>query len=190
MMPLLVDDDPAIRDLFSLFITRVGHTPCTAANGRECIGLLGSMKPDVIMLDIMMQPMDGWDTLTAIRNSPATKDLPVTMFSGKPPAPAELQQYGSWMDDYLMKPLEFRNLPAILGEIVERSSQVQEEIRILKRDEPDPARAEEYGALRRSTYLYRKYARSFRSEEYETAIRLQEERLRQLRDPLPEGQRS
>jgi two-component system OmpR family response regulator len=187
MILLMVDDDPAIRELFSLFITRQGNTPHTAANGGECISLLETLKPDVIMLDIMMLPMDGWDTLSAIRANPETRDLPVTMFSGKPPAPSDLQQFACRIDDYLMKPLDFKNLSTILADILERSSRRQDEVRILKMTSSDPVLVNEYDALMKSIYIYRKFSRSSRNGEYETAIRIQEERLRQIWNTLLPG---
>lgn len=184
MMPLIVDDDPAIREIFTLFISREGHTPRSAANGQEALELLERQRPDLIVLDIMMQPMDGWETLTAIRNNPSMRDLPVTMFSGKPPSQTDLLRYGGWIDDYLMKPLDFKDLSTFLTNLLDRSRKEGDAARIARQAGADPLLAEEYTALRRKLFLYRKFSSTISGEEYDTAIRLQEERLRQVRDLL------
>lgn len=176
MMPLMVDDDPAIREIFTLIAARQGHSPCTAPGGEECLALLATTSPDIVLLDIMMQPMDGWDTLTAIRSNPATRDLPVTMFSGKPPTMLDLAQYGCWIDDYLMKPLEFRTLASTLEEIVARSRRICETGRAIAKGTPASGLADEYTGLEKSVYLYRKFPGLLPGEEHQSALRLREKR--------------
>lgn len=60
---LMVDNDPDIRDFFRIFLTRQGHTIHTVPGGKECIEILQTLTPDLIVPEIMMEPMDGWETL-------------------------------------------------------------------------------------------------------------------------------
>ena len=60
--------------------------------------------PDLILLDIMMEPMDGWETLLHIREHPESRDIPVVMLTGKHPTMSEAETYAPMIDDYLMKP--------------------------------------------------------------------------------------
>ena len=57
---LIVDDSPMIVDVFVTMLERGGYKPITAFSGEECLETLRSTIPDLILLDIMMEPMDGW----------------------------------------------------------------------------------------------------------------------------------
>jgi two-component system OmpR family response regulator len=59
---LIVDDEPAIREIFTAYLERGGYTSLAVAGGMECLETLKTQKPDLILLDLMMEPMDGWET--------------------------------------------------------------------------------------------------------------------------------
>jgi len=109
-MILIVDDNPDIRDLFTTFLTLAGFATLSAPGGEECLGLLKKNHPDLILLDIMMEPMDGWQTLTLIKNQPDSKDIPVMMVTGKAITDSEKQKYSGQFKIYLMKPVTPRQL--------------------------------------------------------------------------------
>ena len=117
---LIVDDDPAIREMFSTLLTDEGYKVLSAAGGTECLDHLSRTTPDLIILDIMMHPVDGWETLELIRKNPATTDIPVIMFSGKSPSCKEIIQYGGWVEGYLMKPLGLMMITESLEAVFER----------------------------------------------------------------------
>lgn len=176
---LLVDDDPAIRDLFTIFLTREGHNVWSVPGGRECMELVKTVAPDLIVLDIMMSPMDGWDTLDAIRNYPQTRDLPVAMFSGKSPVVEDILLYGGLIDDYLIKPMDFDLMSDIFEGVIERNGILGEEISRLKQNGFDPTGIGEYSSLKKSLFIFRKFSEMFDDEiePYETRIRNLEERM-------------
>lgn len=102
---LIVDDDPDIVSIFEIFLTSDGHTTITASDGEMCLEKLQKIHPDLILLDLIMQPMDGWATLTTIKSNPETGSIPVIMISGKQMEERECEKYGSLFYDYLMKPI-------------------------------------------------------------------------------------
>lgn len=107
---LIVDDDPDVADIFREFLVGVGHTTVAADGGIQCLKILQAISPDVILLDMMMQPMDGWTTLKAIKENPLTKSIPVIIITGKPQIGNEREIYSHLYFDYLMKPIKQADL--------------------------------------------------------------------------------
>ncbi|KUL00043.1 MAG: Response regulator receiver protein, partial [Methanoculleus marisnigri] len=101
---LAVDDSPMIVDVFVTMLERGGYRPITAFSGEECLEVLNATPPDLVLLDIMMEPMDGWETLGRIKTNPATRDIPVLMLTAKPLTPEEANEYGAYIEDYILKP--------------------------------------------------------------------------------------
>ncbi len=80
---MIVDDSSFIVDGLIAILKRKGYKPIPAHGGDECLEILKTTIPDLILLDIMMEPMDGWETLERLKSNPATKGIPVLMFSAK-----------------------------------------------------------------------------------------------------------
>ena len=102
---LIVDDDPDIANIFKIFLSRDGHTAVTASDGIICLEKVRQCKFDLILLDIMMAPMDGWETLEHIKSDPQTSSIPVIMVTGKPLLDNERAKYQNLFYHYLMKPV-------------------------------------------------------------------------------------
>ncbi len=111
---LIVDDDPDVADIFKTFLSVDGHTTVSADGGIQCLKILQEISPDVILLDMMMQPMDGWTTLKAIKNNPMTKTIPVIMITGKPQIGDEKDIYSRLYFEYLKKPIRQEDLCRIV----------------------------------------------------------------------------
>lgn len=81
---LLVDDDDDIRTIAEISLAQVGGIPTTlAASGQEGLHLAGVVRPDVILLDMMMPDLDGLATLALLRADPATAHIPVIFMTAK-----------------------------------------------------------------------------------------------------------
>lgn len=80
---MVVDDSPTVRKLISGKLEKSGHFVVTAVDGIDAMTKIGEMIPDLILLDIAMPQMDGYQVCRLIRNNEATKDVPVVMISGK-----------------------------------------------------------------------------------------------------------
>jgi CheY-like chemotaxis protein len=78
---LLVDDCAAERDLYELVLAS-DFDVVTAARGHDALAMAASMRPDVVVLDVMMPGLDGWDTCTRLKAEPKTADTPVVMLTG------------------------------------------------------------------------------------------------------------
>jgi two-component system, OmpR family, response regulator len=115
---LIVDDNPDIRDIFTKFLTLEGFSTLSASGGEECLEVLKKNHPDIILLDIMMEPIDGWQTLTLIKNQPEQKDIPVFVVTGKIINDSELQKYGGQFKTYLMKPVTPKQLKEAVEDIL------------------------------------------------------------------------
>jgi len=115
---LIVDDDPDVADIFRMFLQADGHTAVTADGGMACLKLLQEISPDLILLDLMMEPMDGWTTLKAIKENPDTSSIPVVMITCKPKQGSDCERYAPLYYDYLMKPIRKAELCAMVKKIL------------------------------------------------------------------------
>jgi len=147
---LIVDDSPYIVDGLVALLKRKGFKPIAAHSGEEAISLLSNNKPDIILLDIMMEPMDGWETLEKIKANPETRDLPVLMFSAKKISPEEAQEHSLNIEDFVSKPVNPAQLLDAIKQIFERRSNVKLEATTAKDAGQDAAIIDEYSALRKS----------------------------------------
>ena len=109
---LVIDDDPAARDLMDRMIAKEGFRVETAANGPVGLELARKLKPVVIALDVMMPGMDGWAVLVALKADPATASIPVVMTTI-----VDNQHVGLALGaaDYLVKPVDRDHLLAALA---------------------------------------------------------------------------
>ncbi|MHC1626807.1 MAG: response regulator [Methanoculleaceae archaeon] len=111
---LVVDDDEMIARLYGLTVERLGHRPIVVTSGRECLRVLEKEEPDIILLDILMKPMDGWTVLREIRGSMGLHQIPVVMVTGKMLTPDDILKFGLQIDGYVMKPFRLNDLNTIL----------------------------------------------------------------------------
>jgi len=109
---LVVDDDPAQRDLLTRFLEREGFAVRTAPDGRAGIELARALRPRAILLDVMMPQMDGWSVLTALKADPALALIPVVMvtFVNDPALAGSLGAA-----DMVLKPVEWSHLKDVMG---------------------------------------------------------------------------
>jgi PAS domain S-box-containing protein len=108
---LVVDDDPAVRDLLQRFLSKEGFQVLTASSGEEGLRLANQVQPTAITLDVLMPGMDGWKVLTSLKADPATSDIPVIMLTI-----ADDRNLGHALGatDYLTKPLDRERLASLL----------------------------------------------------------------------------
>ena len=147
---LIVDDSPYIVDGLVALLKRKGFKPIASHGGDEALAILSSTRPDLILLDIMMEPMDGWEALEKIKANPQTRDIPVLMFSAKKITPEEAREHSLNIEDFVSKPVNPSQLLDAIRRVFERRADVKMESVVAKDAGLDPALIEEYSALRRS----------------------------------------
>ena len=109
---LIIDDDPATRDLVGRFLEREGFRVRSAADGQSGLALARALQPRVVLLDVMMPRMDGWSVLSAIRADEALAATPVVMISF---VHEEGLAVSLGATDYLVKPIEWKELAAAMA---------------------------------------------------------------------------
>ncbi len=116
---LIVDDDEALVKLVDQVLTQKGYEVLKAGNGQEALRLLFGQRPDLVLLDVVMPKMDGWQTCSRIRD---ISDIPIIMLTGKQRAEDDIVRgldYGA--DDYLLKPVSNKELVARVRAILRRA---------------------------------------------------------------------
>ncbi len=108
---LVVDDDSDIHEFLHRSLAKAGFQVVSVVSGQECLRLAEELHPDLITLDVMMPGMDGWATLTALKDNPVLADIPVIMLTM-----VEDQNLGYALGaaDYLTKPIDRDRLLAVL----------------------------------------------------------------------------
>jgi DNA-binding response OmpR family regulator len=100
---LVVDDAQELRARIRLLLEQAGHDVLEAADGRSCLRVLYAHKPDVVLLDVSMPDMDGWEALERIRE---LTDVPILMVSARDATPERVRGLRQGADDYIVKPFE------------------------------------------------------------------------------------
>ena len=108
---LCVEDEPEMIDLIRLILSRKGFEVHGAAGGMEGIKMIRSMKPDLVLLDLMMPDMDGWEVYQQMKADTSTRDIPVIVVTAKAQnIDKVLGLHIAKVDDYIAKPFSPQEL--------------------------------------------------------------------------------
>lgn len=102
---LVVDDDRPTLEMVSLLLERGGYEPVVSENGVEALGIARVSRPDLVLLDVLMEPIDGWDFLDALMADPALCHLPVMLFTACPLVGGGYEKYRGHIVKVLQKPV-------------------------------------------------------------------------------------
>ncbi len=153
---LIVDDDPDIVEIIHIVMEKRGFATFKAFSGQECLRALRDQIPDMIFLDVMMEPMDGWQTLEEIKRSPDFKNIPVLMLTGKSLTAEEAQKYRICIHDYLMKPFRIEELNAAVDQVRERQQKLKDSLILAKKAGVEKEKFCELAMLSRRTAVNKK----------------------------------
>jgi len=120
---LVVDDDREIVEMTRLILESGGYEVIPAGSGEEALRSASSQRPDLILLDINMPGMDGWETLKILKVHEATQAIPVAMFSIKLELRDKLQGLKHGAFDYITKPFSYDEILERVGRIFEKLTQ-------------------------------------------------------------------
>lgn len=115
---LVIDDDATLLGLLAQHLSRAAYHVITAVSGISGLQIFYEHRPDLVVLDIMMPKMDGWDVCERIR---VTSDVPIIMLTAKGEEQDRLRGFRLGVDDYVVKPFSSAELVARVGAILARS---------------------------------------------------------------------
>jgi len=101
---LIIDDDDTYRSVINDVLTESGYLVIEARSGMEGLEQARQTNPDVILLDIMMPVMDGYQTCRELRHNPATREIPIIMLTALTDSEARFKSKDAGADDYIAKP--------------------------------------------------------------------------------------
>ncbi|MEL6135867.1 MAG: response regulator [Cyanobacteria bacterium J06628_6] len=131
---MVCDDDPSVRTVIQAMLERQGYRVITADSGRAALSLATAQQPDVILLNLMMPEMNGWDTLAALKVRSQTQTIPVVILSGL--SPEEDTHLQSAVSHWIVKPPDEATLCKALQQalVTQKDAQV-----LIVEDDPDLA---------------------------------------------------
>jgi CheY-like chemotaxis protein len=159
---MVVDDEDDTRYVVRHVLEKEGHVVVEAGDGRECLEKIREDIPDLVLLDIMMPGLDGWDVLAAIQRDLNLKSVPVTMFTVKPLTPETVRRKEALgLVNYIVKPFSsdglITSISKTLGSL-SRTRKNKERLELL-----DSKKAEKYDGLSRQLILHKNFLSVFES---------------------------
>ena len=121
---LIVEDDRNIAELLQMYLEKEGYAVTVANDGGQGLAKYRSIKPDLVLLDVMMPVMDGWAVCKAIR---AEAQTPIIMLTAKGETDDKVAGLKSGADDYVTKPFEMKEVLARIEAVLRRTSGVTAE---------------------------------------------------------------
>ena len=115
---LIVEDDRNIAELLQMYLEKEGYAVTVAADGGQGLSKYRAIKPDLVLLDVMMPVMDGWAVCRAIRSEAQT---PIIMLTAKGETDDKVAGLKTGADDYITKPFEMREVLARMAAVLRRS---------------------------------------------------------------------
>lgn len=132
---LVVDDDKNICELLRLYMENDGYTVSLAYDGESALKVFNEFKPDIVLLDIMLPKMDGWQVCREIRK---TSDTPIIMVTAKGETFDKVLGLELGADDYIVKPFETKEVMARIKAVLRRTNtSPQNEVKEVKYDKLD-----------------------------------------------------
>lgn len=126
---LIADDDLDSLKLIGLMLQRQGYEITVANNGHQAISKAQTEQPDLIILDVMMPDLDGYEVCRRLRRDPATQPIPIIMFTAKTMVDDKVAGFEAGADDYLTKPTHPAELASRVKAVLARSAAQRETAR-------------------------------------------------------------
>jgi len=118
---LIIDDDVALIELVQLHLKAAGHMVRTASDAAEGIRMLLLDPPELIVSDISMPFLDGFELLRALRAEPLTRDIRVIFLTGRNDDESPVKARSLGVDDYLTKPIQVEGLLSSIDAVLKRA---------------------------------------------------------------------
>jgi DNA-binding NarL/FixJ family response regulator len=124
---LVADDEPGIRLSVSDYLQMAGYSVLTAETGKDALAMINAHQPHLLVTDITMPEMDGYDLVRQVRQQPAFRLLPVVFLTARTQTQERIRGYQAGCDVYLPKPFELDELAAVIRNLLDRVQILQTE---------------------------------------------------------------
>jgi len=122
-----IEDEPEMIDLFKLILTRRGFEVIGANGGRQGLELVKEIKPDLVLIDLMMPDMDGWEVYQNLKANEATQNIPVIVVTAKAQSiDRVLGLHIAKVNDYIAKPFSPTSLLESIEQVLSQVEQPEE----------------------------------------------------------------
>lgn len=118
---LVVEDDALISDMVVKNLKLDGYSTVTAQDGEECLRVIREEDPDLVLLDVLLPKLDGWEVLSRLRADQQFKDTPVIVLTALSDEQSKIQGLRGGADDYVTKPFSALELMARVNAVLKRS---------------------------------------------------------------------
>jgi len=118
---LLIDDDPELLRGLNLSLRHEGYDTTVLPSGSNALEVIHHIEPDLVVLDVMMPGVDGWEVLRNIRSDPSDPDVPVLLLTAKDSEDSKVLGFSLGADDYLTKPFSVRELRCRVAALLRRT---------------------------------------------------------------------
>ncbi|MEN6394908.1 MAG: response regulator [Methanoregula sp.] len=115
---VVVEDDQPILDLMGILLKKLNYEPVLIQNGPDALAYVRKEPPALILLDIMMSPVSGWEFLDTLRNEYQMREIPVILFTASPTVNGRLAERHDPMLGMLQKPVTFNELKTALRQFI------------------------------------------------------------------------
>jgi CheY-like chemotaxis protein len=119
---MVVDDDLPTLEVMDLLLRKINREPLLVHNGWDALRILKKEKPALIILDVMMSPIDGWQFLEELKRNEDLKEIPVLLFTAKHVWPEEYSRYADDIVGVLEKPISLAELKTALERVLPKDS--------------------------------------------------------------------
>lgn len=127
---LIVDDDLGIRVSISDYLEMAGYSVVMSENGQNALTMVSQHQPHLIVTDVTMPQMDGYELIRQVRRQPEFRLLPVIFLTARTNTDERIKGYQLGCDAYLPKPFELSELAAVVRNLLERSQMMESEWRL------------------------------------------------------------
>lgn len=107
---VIADDDPDIRRLVQITVSNAGCDVTVAADGEQALEIIRASPPDLVILDVLMPRMDGWEVAKELKGDPLTESVPIMFLTSRGQEHDVLEGFNSGAADYMVKPFSPREL--------------------------------------------------------------------------------
>lgn len=173
MKVMVVDDEPDIVELLLLMLDDPDYEVITASGGNDCLEKLEQVVPDLILLDLIMPDLDGWEVLNVIRRDERLKSIPVVILTAKQLTADVAQKKAQHITEYLGKPVTKEGLISVIEDITSSSKKLDDFIAAAREAGVDQEMIDRYVQLNQQTGAYKRLHTSLM--QIYTKKRLEEE---------------